>query len=264
VGRSERRMIPFADVVVQPVRRHLDREQVHKITRTLRQHGMTEDTLGAVVAYRRSVGWVLLGGEHRMAAASAPGAKGTFIVVRSWEEFAAWMAVDATDPRRTPMDPVAATAFYERAIGALKPNRGEKAPEDVAEYTGVHRQVIDNIRFVTAVIRDADEPVVLREFAQAKLDEVEAGKFTGHGVREAVNRQRAKLAEGDRPVLSAFVQRKALGSIAQITGMIDALAGLGPINPELPQSEREEYAKALGSLGAKLSKIKANLRGDAA
>lgn len=257
-------MINYADVVVHPARRHLDRNRVQDIVRTLRQHGMTNDTLGAVVAYRPSVGWVLLGGEHRLAAASAPGAKGLFIVVRSWTEFCAWMAVDASDSRRTPMDPLVQVAFLERATAALKPGRGERTTLDVAEYANSHRQIIDNVRYVVGLTRDPDEPEALRDFAQLKLDEVERGDFTGHGVRDAVNRFRTRLSEGDRPMQSAAAQRKAFESVGQLEGIIAALADLGPINPDLPKEERDKLADRLARLGAPLTKIKKMLRGESA
>lgn len=256
--------MPCADVVVQPHRRQLALARVADIRRTLRQHGQLESSAGAAVAYRPSVGWVLVGGEHRWAAACAPGAKLSVYVLRHWDDFVAWAAVDMLDKRRTGWDPVTAVFMYEKVVAALRPGRADQPLADIAEFTGIHRGVLESVRWANALIADLDESADVREYTRGLLDELEAGAEGGHSVRERVARFKAKKANAGRPPESAAVQRKALASVPQLTGIVGALAELGPINPEIPKTERDAYAAQLGALGALLAKIKKNLRGESA
>jgi hypothetical protein len=250
------------EVVIHPHRRTLVKTRLDEIVRTVRQHGMTGQSLGAAVAYRASVGWVLLGGEHRWAALSAPGSGTEVIILRSWDDLVAWMAVDASDPRRLGWDPIAAVSFYEKTIAALKPGRNDKPVEDVAEFTGVHRQVLETVRWANSVIADGDIDLRLRQFLQGQLDRIEQGGDGGHSLRERYKKFMAKLENEGRAPASAAVQRKALESVGTLSGIVGALAELGPINPEIPMSERRQLAEQLGRLGAQLAKIKKNLRGE--
>lgn len=251
------------EVTVTPHRRNLNRERIAELQRTARVHSMLGTGLGAAVAYRPSVGWVLVAGEHRWAALSAPGSKTEMIILASWEDLVAWMAIDMQDPRRTPWDPIAAVFFYEKAVAALKPNRLDSPLADVAEFTGIHRGVLESVRWARALIADEDEPKDVRDHAQLVLDELEQGRDGGHSIRDRVRRYRAARVNAGRPPQSAAVQRKSLGSVAEVEGIIAALADIGPINPEIPMQEREEYARRLGSLGVQISKIKKALRGEA-
>jgi hypothetical protein len=252
------------EVVVQPHRRTLAKTRLESLIRTVHQHGMRGESLGAAVAYRPSVGYVLIGGEHRWAALSAPGVQTTVIVLRSWDDLVAWMAIDITDSRRIGWDPVSAVAFYEKAVAALKPSRGDRPLEDVAEFVGIHRGILESVRWANALLADPDEDAAIRAYVQEELDGLERGSEGGHSLRDRVAKYRAKLANAGRAPESAAVQRKALSSIPQLIGIVDALANLGPINPELSMAEREAYARQLGSLGAQLAKIKKNLRGETA
>ena len=249
-------------MVVRPHRRVLVKSRLANLVRTAQRHGLAGTSLGAAVAYRPGVGYVLLGGEHRHAALSAPGVKTEYMVLRSWNDLVAWMAVDASDPLGLRFDPIAAVSFYEKAVAALKPDRSAKPLEDVAEFTGWHRGVLEGVRWANATLANEYEDPRVREFLQGRLDHVERGGDGSHTLREQVAKFRQKLADETREPESAAAQRKALGSIAQLVGMVGALADLGPVNAEIPTAEREAYARQLGSLGAQLAKIKKNLRGD--
>lgn len=249
-------------VHVQPHRRSLSKSRVEELARTMRRHHPIGESFGAAVAYRPSVGYVLLAGEHRYAAASAPGGKTEVIILTSWDDLVAWMAVDSSDPRGLGWDPVAAVYFYEKAVAALKPGRADQPLADVAEFVGINRGVLESVRWGRALIADVDQPQDVRDYTQSLLDALERGEEGGHSVRERVARFVAKKANKGRPPQSAAVQRKALESIAHVEGIIAALAEMGPVNPEIPAKERTDAADRLGSLGAQLSKIKRNLRGE--
>jgi hypothetical protein len=250
------------EVTVQPHRRTLVRSRVDDLVRTARQHGLVGDSMGACVAYRPSVGYVLIGGEHRWKALSAPADRTQVIVLRNWDDLVAWMAIDITDERRLGWDPIAAVWFYEKAVAALKPAKSDQPLADVAEFVGIHRGVLESVRWARVQLADPDEAEDVKGYIQGLLDELERGSEGGHSIRERVARFKQRKANQGRPPQSAAVQRKALESISQVEGAIDALADIGPINPEIPAKEREEYAVRLGRLGAQLSKIKKNLRGE--
>lgn len=255
-------MMLASDVVVQPHRRTLVRTRLGELQSTARQHGILGDSLGAAVAYRPSVGYVLIGGEHRWKALSGPGARTQVIILRTWDDLVAWMAIDKTDTRGLGFDPVAAVYFYEKAVAALRPGRQDRALEDVAEFTGINRGVLESVRWGRAIVDDPDEAEDVRVYAQTLLNQLEKGGDGGHSVRERVAKFKAKKDSVGRAPESAAVQRKALASVPQLAGIIEALAELGPINPEIPKAEREAIAAQLGKLGALLSRIKKNLRGE--
>jgi hypothetical protein len=250
------------EVVIQPHRRTLTGSRLDELARTARQQGMAGDSFGAAVAYRPSVGWVLIGGEHRWKALSAPGSKTRVLVLTCWADLVAWMAVDVTDPRRLGWDPVAAVYFYEKAVATLKPTRSDRALDDVSEFTGVHRGVLEGVRLGRSIIQDPDEDQDVQLYVQELLDQLEAGGLGGHSVRDQVAKYKAKKAAAGRQPTSVAAQRKALESVGQLVGIVGALADLGPINPELPMAEREAHARLLGSLGAQIARIKRNLRGE--
>lgn len=253
-------MMAADEVMIEPHRRRLNASRVADLRQTLRQHGLVGNSLGAAVAYRPSVGWVLIAGEHRWKAASAPGSRTEVIVLASWDDLVAWMAVDAADDRHLPWDPIAAVYFYEKAAAVLRPSRSERSLSDIAEFTGIHRGVLESVRWGRALIGDPDEAADVKEYTQALLDEIERGGEGGHTVRERVGRYKERKANQVRPVQSAAVQRKALESIEQLDGILDALLQLGEPNPDLPRNELEAYAFRLGQLGWKITKIKKNLR----
>lgn len=255
-------MIAAEDVVVRPHRRHLDRNRLAEIVKTARNQGMSNTALGAAVAYQPSVGYILIAGEHRWAALSAPGARFEVYVLSSWTDLVAWMAVDVMDLRRTPWNPISAVWFYEKAVEVLKPARSESPIADVSEFTDIHRSILEGVRWASAILADPNEPADVRAEVEAVLDELEAGKDGGHSIRERVHRFRVRREQAARPPQSAAVQRKALDSIAQLEGIVAALADLPPINPEIPMAEREAYARRLGVLGAQLSRVKKALRGE--
>lgn len=250
------------EVIVQPHRRRLDRDRVLALQRTIRQQGMLGSSLGAAVAYRPSVGWVLLGGEHRWKAAMAPGSRTEVIVLRTWDDLVAWMAIDMTSSRRTAWDPVSAVHFLNKVTATLKPARGDRPADDVAEFVGIHRGILESVRWGMAVADDPDEDLDVREYVRSVLDDLERGGDGGHSVRDKVARYKARKAARTRPPESAALQRKAFGSIAGLEGTIEALLEMGPPNPDIPREELEEIAVRLGRLGPKLSKIKKNLRGE--
>lgn len=250
-------MIDPAHVHHQAHRRKLNGDRLSTLRGAIRKGSRF---LGVAVAYRPSIGYVILGGEHRWAA-SVDLPQVECYVLRRWEDLVAWLAVDKADGRGLPFDPVAAVYMLEKAITALKPDRSQKVTQDFGEYTGWHKGILDNVRFAQRVVADPDEPVAVKDFLSARLRVLEDGGDGGHGLREALHKFRETLAAAERPRQSAAAQRKILeGSIPQLVGMIGALAELDAPHEDLPAKELEEYANQLGKLGAQLSRIKKNLR----
>lgn len=249
-----------SDVVVQPHRRTLSGQRLSEIRAAARQlplgHGQ-----GVAVAYRPSVGYVLIGGEHRWKAISSASGRVQVIVLRSWDDLVAWMAIDKADGRGLGWDPVAAVYFYEKAVAALKPGRTDQPLADVAEFVGIHRGILESVRWGRSVLHDPDEDEDVKTYVRELLDGLERGEEGGHSVRERVQRFKAKKAQAIRPPQSAAQQRKAFESLAELEGIIEALSDMGPMNPEIPMVEREAWASRLGRLGAPISKIKRTLRG---
>lgn len=251
-------MMAADEVVVLPHRRTLVRTRLDDIQRTVRQHGMSGESLGACVAYRPSVGYVLIGGEHRWAALSAPGARTNVIVLRNWDDFVAWMAVDITDPRRLGWDPIAAVSFYEKATAALKPARGDKPMEDVAEFTGVHRGVLETVRWANAIVADEDADTMEREYLREALDRLEATGEGGHSLRDAFRKfQRAQAATSVDGGKQEATLRRAL---IQLNAAAEAVAAMGPISPNFDSDAASEIRGAITRALSPLNIVKIQLQ----
>lgn len=246
------------EVVVHPHRRTLNKERVADLRRTAQQHGMQGTAFGAAIAYRPSVGYVLLGGEHRHAALSAPGSKASYVVLRNWDDLVAWMAVDITDPRRLDWDAVAAVAFYEKAIAALKPGRGDRPLEDVAEFTGIHRGVLESVRWANAIIADPDTDGTEREYLREALSRLETTGEGGHSLRETFRKfQRAQAAVSVDSGKQEATLRRAL---IQLNAAAEAVAAMGPLSPNFDPAAAAELRGAITRALSPLNIVKISLQ----
>jgi hypothetical protein len=256
--RAEHRLTAADEVIVQPHRRTLSKTRLEDLVRTVRQHGMTGESLGAAVAYRPSIGYVLIGGEHRWAALSAPGSRTQVIVLRNWDDLVAWMAIDVTDPRRLGWDAISAVSFYEKAIGALKPGRGDKPMEDVAEFVGIHRGVLETVRWANAIIADEDADSIEREYLREALAVLEATGEGGHGLRAAFRRfQQAQAAASIDGGKQEATLRRAL---IQLNAAAQAVAAMGPISPSFDTAAAAEIRAAITRALSPMNIVKIQLQ----
>lgn len=247
----------LADIVVDPHRVHLDRVRVDRLKRTV------PDWCGIAVAYRPGTGYVLVGGEHRAAALAARNTyEAPVFVLSSWRDFLAWAMADLEKPGGLGWTAVDAAHLHNKVVPLFGPARTEKPGHDIAEFTGVNDGAIGNVRWTLGVLADTSQPQEVRNEIADLIANIARGGDGMHGLREAVRRAQDRHQKANAPTMPAAQQRKALESIAQLEGIIAALADMGPINPDLPQGEREHAAVRLGKLGATIVKIKKNLRGE--
>lgn len=247
----------LADIVIDPHRVHLDRTRVDRLARTI------ADSCGIAVAYRPGTGFVLVGGEHRAAALARRGSYETdAFVLASWRDFVAWMINDLDRPGGLGWTAVDAAHLHNKVVPLFGPARSEKPGWDIAEFTGINEGAISNLRYAIAAANDTERPQVVRDQIADLVAGIARGNDGQHGARESVQRIERKHREATTPAASAAQQRKALESVAQLEGIIAALADMGPINRDLDVNERLAYAVRLGKLGATISKIKKNLRGE--
>lgn len=245
------------------VRRRLTASRV----RNLRENLQTFAGMAAV--YLPGEGYVLLGGEHRYAAAVSRGdVHADFYILRTWTDFVAWMIQDlamAADLgyRSASWDEVSAAHLYRKAVRLLNPARNEKIGLDIAEYTGTDMTSGGNIRWALELQEAADPE--LREFLTRELAMVEGGQIKGHSVRDRVNRWLARRTALANPRPSAEKQRAMLEeALATLAGVTDGLSHLGMLNDGLSMEERLRYAAALGKMNGKLVRTKIKLRSEEA
>lgn len=220
------------------------------------------DDAGIAVAYGPGVGYVLVGGEHRAAALAQRNTYETnAYVVASWRDFVAWMIADLDRPNSHGWTLVDAAYLYEKAVRLLKPSRQDKPADDIAEYAGVNRGALDNVRWLIGVAADGAEEPEIRQFARDQLALITEGVAGGHGARDRVKQERDRLAAAAAPRMSADKQRQMLNdTIAKLWGMLAGLNTLGELNPELTQAERDEYAAHLGKINTGFIRLRTRLK----
>lgn len=217
------------------------------------------------MVYKPRAGYVLLGGEHRLAAMRGRGQREAEVyVLRTWPDFVAWMMLDMERDQRydsgTPWSLVDAAYLAIKAVDLLKPAREEQPYHDLAEFCQVHEGAMANVRWLIGVANDPDENPDVRTYAHGELLGIHRGEAGAHGVRDRVKKLRARLAAAATPVMPAAKQRDVIGDIvARLAGITNGLDVIGELNPQLTKEELTEWREALGSANTKLIRLRTKL-----
>lgn len=257
--RVEVRKLPIGEVASRAHRARLDRDRVSHLA------NKADAFLGVAVAYEPGFGYVLIGGEHRFAAAVLRGERYVKVyVLRSWRDMQAWMGWDLEQNKIyswAPWNAAEAAWFMDKALPLLTVTRHDGAAEDVAEYTGVPRASLDNARYATTVWEDTNESDELRSYAAAQLNEIVDGKASGSSIRDKIKRERQRIADRNKPRPSLTKQRAMLAeALSTLEGLADGLGHLGEPSDEFDMAELETTAAAMGKAIARITRVKNTLR----
>lgn len=183
-------------------------------------------------------GYTVIGGERRAAAQLAVNPRAlTLHVVRTWEEFFAWLLVDIDEPgERLPMNVVDAAWWFDKVGGHLK-TRKYDVPQDVmAEYLDLELQHVRNVLYQLKWLRPGVDEAV-RKYAAEQLDlvvrgEIASGTVDGRIARFVERRNRMPLRQQETILI---------GAAGQLAGIADALRPLATsgVSPELDEQTRE-------------------------
>jgi hypothetical protein len=181
-------------------------------------------------------GYLVIGGERRLAAARACGARFvTLYAIRTWEEFFAWMLLDekATGklaaswtgpPVRRSMNYVDAAYWVRKVMAHLKTRKTDHAERVLAEYIGLDVGRIRDVKYQLRWVGDDVDPKV-KAFAAEQLRQVAAGQAApgtiGARITRFVDSQQAMPIKQQRAVLTA--------AASQCAGLADALRPLAPV-----------------------------------
>ena len=248
--------------MVRPHRAQLDRAWVDRLA------GVLGTFSGVAVAYEPGTGFVLIGGEHRLAAHRLRGDQWIDVyMLRAWGDLVAWMINDQTFGKRytqKPWSAVDAAYLYDKAVPLLKPARAEKAGDDIAEYAGVNAEAVRSVRYVVRLIEDRDEPEELRRYATEQLQLVVRGELQGYSIQGRLKTYREQLERkqaGAAAFMPANQQRSTLDNMGSLlTGLADTLRALGPINPELTPAEAAGWLGQIDDAWLQLFRLKRQLR----
>lgn len=252
-------MARLGDIIAAPHRAQLDPARVADLQRYLHAHDG-----GIAVVYKPGAGYVLLGGEHRLAALRRRGQREAEVfVLRSWPDFVAWMMLDLEHDRRysgTPWSLVDAAYLAIKAVDLLKPAREELPYHDLAEFCQVHEGAMGNCRWLIQLVGNPGEPEAIRAWGANELRLIHKGEAGAHGVRDRVKKLRARLAAAATPTMPAAKQRDVIGDIvARLAGITNGLDVIGELNPQLTKEELTEWREALGSANTKLIRLRTKL-----
>lgn len=254
----ERRTIRLADIIARPHRAQLDRHRVANLQRIPKPHAVA-------VVYEPGTGYVLLGGEHRLAALVGRGDyEADVYVLRSWRDFVAWMMLDVQPGHGVGAAWTVVDAAYLaiKATGLLKPAREELPFHDLAEFCQVHEGAMANVRWLIQLAEDIDEPgAPIRDFAARELAAIHRGEAGPHGVRDRVKKERARLLAAATPPMPVAKQSALIGDIvARLAGITNGFDVLGELNPGLSPDDLTAWHAALGQANTKIIQLRTKIR----
>lgn len=199
-------------------------------------------------------GYLVIGGERRLAAARACGARFvTLYAIRTWEEFFAWLLLDekATGklaaswtgpPVRRGMNYVDAAYWVRKVLGHLKTRKTDQAERVMAEYIGLDVARIREVKYQLRWL-DADVDPKVRAYAAEQLRQVAAGQAAPGTIGARITRY--AQSQATMPVKQ---QRAILAAASgQGAGLADALRPLAPVlTDELTDQEIDAALRHLG------------------
>jgi hypothetical protein len=197
-------------------------------------------------------GYSIIGGERRAAAMRANGAQFlTLHVIRTWQEFLAWMIQDERMAEGAshqglshridwPMGLVDAAYWTRKVLANLKTNNRDYADQAMAEHIGRDHARVRDVRYQLRWLDDPDEAI--RSYAAAQLAEVQRGETSGSTIGGRITRfaesRRSMPVKQQRDILTA--------AAAQCAGLADALRPLAPaLTPELTDAEIDSWVRHL-------------------
>ena len=197
-------------------------------------------------------GYMIIGGERRVAAARATGARYVSLyAIRTWEEFHAWLLLDDRETRKLaaawegppvqrPMSLVDAAWWVRKVLDHLKTGRNDAAERVLAEYVDLPVERIRDVKYQFRWLEHADREV--QDYAREQLRLVGLGELAGTSAGERIKR----FAER-RSTMPIKQQRSILSAAAsQCAGLADALRPLAPVlSDELTTEEIDAALKHL-------------------
>jgi hypothetical protein len=198
-------------------------------------------------------GYMIIGGERRVAAARATGARFiTLYAIRTWQEFFAWLLLDekATraheaswtgPPVRHGMNYVDAAYWVRKVMTHLVTRKNDQAERVMAEYIDLDVVRIREVKYqLRWVGEDVDAKV--RTFATEQLRLVASGQAAPGTIGNRITR----FADGQQ-TMPVKQQRAILAAASgQCAGLADALRPLAlALTDELADQEIESALKHL-------------------
>lgn len=217
------------------------------------------------MVYQPGAGYVLLGGEHRLAALRGRGQReATVYVLHNWRDWVAWMMHDRDQRERfsqAPWNYTDAAYLTRKAVELLKPAREEKPYDDVAEFTGTHEGAMANVRWLIGVLDNPAERVEVRDWATRELRLIARAEAGPHGVRDRLRKFRAQLDAAAKPPMPAAKQRDLIGgALATMKGVLNGLDSVGSLNPDLTPVEVAAWLADLSQLQGKIMKLRTTIK----
>lgn len=245
--RAARQVVEVTALHTQPHRTHLG--DLGALIGA-HQRSITPEPAAVVVPGQ---GYMIIGGERRVAAARAAGARCiTLYAIRTWDEFFAWLLLDEKvtqelaaswtgPPVQRPMNLVDAAWWSRKVLGHLKTTKNDKAENVLAEYLGLDLARIREAKYQLRWVAEDVDPRV-RAFAEEQLRLVAAGTVAPGTIGARILR-----FEQGQQVMPIARQRAILSAASgQCAGLADALRPLATtLTPELTDQEIDAALKHL-------------------
>lgn len=194
--------------------------------------------------------YAVLAGERRCAALIRLGHREVPAhEIRSWAEFARWMARDTEIAVQLQMpglafDPYEAGELANQARTLLEPAKSEWPDQQLAVYTGVALQALRDGRYMVGRYL-LDERAEIREAATKAISQVRAGEIAVSTALKSVAKAERELSSGRQPAGPLHQRRAINNAVNQAAGLADGLASIGELSDYLTAEERQEWARAL-------------------
>jgi hypothetical protein len=198
--------------------------------------------LDAAAVIVHGKGYSVIGGERRVAAQLAEGARHiNLYVIRSWDEFHAWLLLDerrdplVVTPRHMPMSLVDAAYWSRKVLGNLRTRKSDAAERVLAESIGREVERIRDVKYQLHWLDNPDAEVA--RYAREQLRLVHQGVVSGSTISGRITR-----FVDSRTTMPIRQQRATLTAAAsQFAGLADALRPLAPaLSSELTDEEIDQ------------------------
>jgi hypothetical protein len=198
--------------------------------------------------------FIILSGERRYAAALRDGSPLIGEVIENWEQFLAWMILDARWPSSgaLKMPLTDAVVMIDKITGALETTRFDNVDRTVSEYLGLSWGHVQETRQLARLLQ-SDLTAEQKAAIVQELRLVARGEASPSA---AYQRTRKMLDRAAAPTTPGAVSRRVLNNSAvTAAGVIDGLRSLSSdFTEQLGAGECAEWARALGPVRAQLER----------